>query len=213
MAEQIELNVARRTVFGKQVVKLRRQGVVPANIYGHGLDSTAVQADERELRQVIRRAGVNTLVTLNMAGEAAVPVFVREVEIHPTSDRMLHVEFYQVNMSEKVSVEVPVHMVGTSPAVEMYGAMPLLSMTHLNVECLPAAVPHSIQVDISELRSIGDAVLVGDLRLPDGVEAHNGPEETVVRLVGQQGEEAAAAGEAPTEVEVVGRKKAEEVEE
>lgn len=204
-----------RTVLGKRVARLRRAGVTPANIYGRALDSVAIEADERDLTHLLRRAGRTHLIQLTIEGErAARPVLVRDVSRKATNDLLLHVEFQQVSMLEKLTVEVPVVMVGTSPAAEDDSMVLSQQQSTVLVECLPGDIPQQIDADISSLIDTTTTLFVRDLTAPpntviltDGdlplvsVTAVISAAEEDEAEAAEAAEAAAEAGETPAEAE------------
>jgi large subunit ribosomal protein L25 len=190
----LALTARPRTVLGKKVKALRRTGVTPANIYGHNVPSLAIEADTTELSNLIRRAGRTALVQVKVEGEpAARPVLVRQYTRRPTNDVLLHVDFFQVSMREKLTVDVPLTLVGEAPAVEQFDAIVVQSMESVTVHCLPGNIPSHIDVDISTLVDTSSNVYIRDLRAPDGVEFLNDPDLPVasVSVKGIAQEEAA----------------------
>jgi large subunit ribosomal protein L25 len=203
----LALNVRPRTVLGKKVKVLRRTGITPANIYGHNVPSLAIEADTAELNLLLRRAGKTALVQVSVEGEpSARPVLVRQLTRRPTTDALLHVDFFQVSMREKLTVDVPLTLVGDAPAVEQFDAIVVQAMDVITVNCLPGNIPSHIDVDISTLVDTSSNVYIRDLRVPDGVEVMNDPDLPVasVSVKGisreeEELEEAAAAEAAEAE--------------
>jgi large subunit ribosomal protein L25 len=194
-----ELKVAPRAVTGKNVAKLRRAGQTPANVYGHRIDSTSVQADTAELTHLLRAMGRNALVTLSIEGEASPrTVMVREVAKNPLNGRVVHIDFYQVNMTEKMKADVPVVLTGTSEAVVTYGGVLLQMVDVIHVEALPADIPSEFTVDVSVLTQLDQAVHVRDLHLDSAkVTIHSDPDIVLARVASPRlaAEEETAAAE------------------
>lgn len=212
--ERLEIEASRRHILGKKVKRLRREGVIPANVYGRGLPSLAIQLPKKEVERLLRRAGAHEMVYLVLDGEEPRPCFVRDVQIDPVTDGVLHVDFYQVALTEKVRVELPLHLIGEAPAVKELGAT-LLQLTNLvMVEGLPTAIPPFIEVDVSSLRQPEDVIHVEDLSVPPGIVLLTDPHQVVAKVVLEEVEaEVEAEGEASPEVEVIRRPKEEEEEE
>lgn len=207
--ERIELSVQRRSVVGKQVRRLRREGLVPAVIYGHGVEPVSIQIDRRELRRALDRAGLSHLIALHLDdGETPRMALIREVQRDALSGEILHVDFLQVQMAEKLRTTISIHLVGESPAVKQLGGMLLQGVTEVEVECLPDNLVDTIEVDISSLTELGEELTVADLPIPEGIEVLSDPQEMVVRVMAASEEEEAQA--APAEVEVVRRARREE---
>jgi large subunit ribosomal protein L25 len=196
----LALKARPRTVLGKKVKMLRRTGVTPANIYGHNVPSLAIEADTAELASVLRRAGKTALVQVSVEGEpSARPVLVRQFTRRATNDALLHVDFFQVSMREKLTVEVPLTLIGDAPAVEQFDAIVVQSMDTITVQCLPGNIPSHIDVDISTLVDTASNVYIRDLRAPADVEFMNDPDLPVASVSVKgiaQAEEAEEAAEA-----------------
>lgn len=180
--ERVELQSASRTVEGKQVKKLRNEGLIPAVIIEPGAPAKMIQAPERAVDKALRQAG-SMLINLFVDQEAQPrAVLVREVQRHPLTSRLQHVDFYQVRMTEKVKTSIPLHFVGQSPLVEAGDVLLNPQMSALEVECLPGDLQDHITVDVSGLVSIRDSILVGDLALPPGITVLNDLGNVVVSL-------------------------------
>jgi large subunit ribosomal protein L25 len=213
--DTIKLEAEPRSVLGKKVKLLRRASLVPANMYGHGRDSVALQLPERLVAQRIARASRSTLFSLSLNGGEPETVLVKEVQRHPTSGRVLHVDFYQVAMTEKLKASVPLHFVGDAPAVKQFDGSLLHNLTTVEVESLPADLPSVIEVDVSSLATLEDAIHVSDVQVAGGVQVLTGPDELIAKVVppaapeeeevaaeeaaAEEAAEAAAEGEQPAE--------------
>jgi large subunit ribosomal protein L25 len=201
----VELRVEPREVLGKKVRALRSRGLTPANVYGHGVESQAVQADTPALTQFLRAAGRNVIIDLHVQGEARPrPVMVRAVQRDPVSDKLLHVDFYQVSLREKMRAEVPLVLVGEAPAVSAYGGILLQSLDTVTVEALPADIPPHIEVDVSLLTELEAALFLKDLAIDPKIQVLADPELVVAkvaapRLVAEVEEEMAAEEEVAAE--------------
>lgn len=207
MSEKLTLTVSPRTIFGKKLKVLRRQGIVPANIYGKHIPSTAIQVEGKELISVVKQAGETTLIELSLEKEKR-PVLIHGVQKDPVDGNILHVDFHQVNLKEKTTAAVPLKLVGESEAVKSGVGLLLQTLSELEVEALPQDIPHEVEVDVSSLTEVGQSFLVKDLKVPSGVSVLTDSESPVVSL--QQAEmEEEVVEETPTEVEVISEKKEE----
>ena len=177
-----ELRVAPREVLGKKVKALRRQGLTPANIYGHNVESQAIQVATEELKHVLKSAGRNDIVYLRLDGDDPRPTFVRDVQQHPVTDAIQHIDFLQISLREKVRADVPIHLTGLSPAVDTYGGILMHGLDHVTVEALPTEVPSFLEIDVSPLTEINQALHVSDLDLPDEVTLLTDPEQVVAKV-------------------------------
>lgn len=210
--DKIELEVANREILGKKVKHLRRQGITPVHVFGHGIKSLALQCNTSELEQVLAQAGYTALVNLKLDKEKKPrTVVVREFDRDWRRGKLLHVDFYQIKMTEKIRLEVPVVLVGEAPALKSKDNMLEHELETLSVECLPAKIPDGIEVDISSFIEPGQAIRVKDIAVDKDITVLNDPElvvakiswrpvekveEEVVKVV----EEAVEEAEAPEEV-------------
>ena len=181
--DQIELKVTSREILGKKVRFLRRQGVVPVHLYGPGIESMALQCDTTELRRVLDEAGKTQLISLKIDNEKKPrTVVVHEVQIEPQTGESLHVDFYQVKMAEKVKVEIPIVLVGEAPALKLKENMLVQELNTLSVECLPAKIPPSVELDLNSLTESEQAVRVKDIELDREITVLNDPELVMVKV-------------------------------
>ena len=182
-----------RSVLGKAVSRLRREGILPANIYGRGLESTAVQIASRDVRALLHDHGANTLVNLQVTGEAQPrPVVVRKVQRHPVSHQLEHVDFYQVDLLRPIQGSVPIVLIGEAPAVHTFKALLLQGADSILLEALPADMPSNVEVVVDGLSAIDAMVTVADLQLPETITILS-PSDMVLAQVSRP--RGAAAGE------------------
>jgi len=181
--DQIELKLTKRETLGKKVRFLRRQGITPVHLFGHGIESMALQCDTTKLRQVLAEAGKTKLIKLKVGSEKrSRNVIVREVQAELPKPGLLHVDFYQVKAAEEVKVNVPIVLVGEAPALNLKENMLVRELDTLTVECLPAKIPTSIELDISFLTEVEQIVRVKDIELGKEVTVLNDPEVVVVKI-------------------------------
>ena len=181
-------SVEPRTTLGKRVARLRRQGVLPANIFGRGLESVAVQIDERAVRDLLHSHGLNTLISLEIAGENSPrPVVVRDVGRHPVTRVPLHLDFYQVDLERTITGSVPIQIVGESPAVRDLGGLLLVGADSVQIEALPADMPNNVAVSIEGLVELDDEITVGDVDLPDTITVLSDPDQMLARITRPRG--------------------------
>jgi large subunit ribosomal protein L25 len=178
--EKIIMKASRREVIGKQVKVLRREGKLPAVIYGHGIEPTAITLDASDTNKVLSSVGSSTLITIDLEGEEY-SVLVRDRQHHVLRRHLLHVDFQALSMSETVRASVSL-VLGEedAPAVKAYGAMIITGVESMEIECLPSDLVDRLVVDISGLESIGDSILVKDLPVPEGITILDDPETMVV---------------------------------
>ncbi len=192
------LSVTKREVFGKKLKKLRKEGVLPGNIYGKEFKSTAVQMSEKDFLSVYAEAGHSGVVDIQLDNET-VPTLIHEVTRNHISHDPLHVDFYKVNLKEKVKATVPVVVVGEPIAVTEKLGLLLQNLNEVEVEALPTELPEHVEVDVAHLAQVGDGIKVGDLQKAADVTILTDPETEVVRiaeLVSKEAEEQKAAEEA-----------------
>jgi large subunit ribosomal protein L25 len=182
MRARTELRVARREVLGKKAKALRREGLTPANIYGHNVESQAIQVATEELKHVLKSAGRNDIVYLRLDGDDPRPTFVRDVQQHPVTDAIQHIDFLQISLREKVRADVPIHLIGLSPAVDTFGGILMHGLDHVTVEALPTEVPSFLEIDVSPLTEINQALHVSDLALPEDVTLLTDVEQVVAKV-------------------------------
>jgi large subunit ribosomal protein L25 len=211
---QVELTAEKRTVLGKQVKQLRRQGWVPGVMYGHNFDPMSLQFEERSLRQVLSHVGGSQLISINVKGQAQSEMaLVRDVQRDPIRRTVLHVDFYRVMMTERLTTEVPLEMVGESPVVEQKEGILLQGLSTVEVECLPGDLVDAIEVNLSDLTELDQALYVRDLAVPAGIEILTDLDEMIVRVVPMEEEEVLEEEEVIVpvvpEVEVITEAKAE----
>jgi len=181
--ENIELRVATREILGKKVRFLRREGIIPVHLFGHGIDSVALQCDAAQLQEVMAQAGKTHIISLTL-DKAKKPrnVVVREVQRNPITSQLLHVDFYQVRMGEKIQVGVPIILTGEAPALKQKENMLVQALHNLTIECLPDRIPESIAVDVTSLVEAENIIHVKDIVVDEGVTVTNDPEQTVVKI-------------------------------
>jgi large subunit ribosomal protein L25 len=210
---KLELEVSKREITGKKVRFLRRGGLIPCNIYGHGMDSLPVQVDVRKLAHVLTRAGGTDLISLKMKNvESPAKVLIREIQRNPMTGEPTHVDFYQVRMTEKLKAEVPLVFIGDAPAMKLKNVSLMHALTSLHIEALPDDLPHNIEVDISGLAVPEDAMHVKDLKVGDKITVLTDPDQMIIKVseVRKQVEEVPAAAAAAEGEAVEGEEKAEE---
>ena len=163
--EKLELSAEARTVTGRKVRHLRATGIMPAVLYGKGVPSTNVSIGAKSFDHVFRKAGESTLVFVKV-GSDEYPTLIKDVARDPQSGTAIHADFYAVSLTEKITARVPVVFVGESPAVKGEGGILVRNVNELEVQALPADLPHEISVDISALKAFGDQITLGDLKVP-----------------------------------------------
>jgi len=188
--EQVELTAEKRTVTGKHVQRLRREGWVPGVMYGHGFEPVPLQFEERSLAHILSRVGGSQLVGINIKGDKQPEMaLVRDVQRDPIRGNFLHVDFYRVMMTERLTAEVPLVTVGESPVTEAREGILLQGISSIEVECLPGDLVDAIEVDLSDLVEIDQGIYVRDLAVPAGIDVLTDVDEMIVRIVPLEAEE------------------------
>ncbi|MFC1948559.1 50S ribosomal protein L25 [Chloroflexota bacterium] len=199
----MELSANPREILRKKVRFLRRQGITPVHLFGHNVKPTPLQCDTRELKNVLARTGMTGIISLKLdKTKKTRNVMVREVQREPRTGELLHVDFYQVRMEEKIRVEVPIVTVGEAPALKLKDNFLAHELNSLNIEALPDHIPSRIEVDISSLTDAEQAIHVGDIELEDGITILTNPEQLVAKISVRFIEREVEVEEVEAEVEV-----------
>jgi len=214
--EQIELRAESRDVFGKKTKRLRRSGLIPATLYGPRTEPVSLQVRERDLRSVLDRAGTHQLISLRI-DQADRPrmTLAREIQRDVITHSLLHVDLYEVVMTERITAETPLTLVGEAPAVAMKAGLLVRGLDSVQVQCLPSELPEYIDVDVRVLEEKDQVILVKDLVVDEAVEILTNPEEVVVKVLPIKElvvEEVVEEEVEPVEVEVIAAAKEREEE-
>jgi len=189
------------------LAELRHAGMAPAVCYGPDMDEAiAISVDVRTFVKTYREAGTVSILDLSIDGEEH-EVLIKDIERHPVSEDVLHVDFYAIKRGVEMDIAVPVELVGESPAVKS-GAVLNQAMYELNVRCRPRAIPSNVEADISVLTEAGQGITVAELQLPEGVVATDAPEQSVVSVAEAKTE--AEGGDAGAMAEVLAEPAADE---
>lgn len=200
--EQIELRAEPRNVSGRQVKHLRAAGWVPGILYGSQIQALPIQVQSKPLQRVLAKAGGNTLIKLYVGNQEPVLALAREVQRHTLKHHIMHVDFQQVVMTEKISTEVPLRLIGEAPAVKELGGILVHGLDRVEVQCLPADLPAALEVDLSVLKHYHDAISIADIQPPAGVTILTAPEAVVAHIEAPRVvEEVVVEEAAPAEVE------------
>ncbi len=216
MAENYVLEAQPRTVVGKKVGALRRTGQVPVVVYGPKTKPLNLQISYRPLQIALMKAGGTNLIDITFEGGRQT-VLARDVQRDVLRGDILHVDFFAVDLLVKIKIDVPIHFVGESPAVNTRKGILITGPTMLSIETLPSNLLSQVEVDISDLNEVGDAVHVRDLKLDGDITILNDPEEMLARIsqssAARSEEDEAADAVASGEVEIIKKGKADEEEE
>jgi large subunit ribosomal protein L25 len=213
--EEVVIKANKRQVTGKKVKVLRREGMLPAVVYGHNIDSIPISLDMREANRSLERLSPSALVIVDIDGEQHYTL-VRDKQRNPVKGSVIHIDFQAVSLTEKVRADVNINIIGEAPAIENYLGILVPSLEQLSIECLPKDLPNRIDVDVSGLEEIGNSLLVSDIEVPEGVEILSDPDDVVVVIIAQAAEEVEEVEveeEEELEPEVLDKGKREEEEE
>lgn len=216
MAEKYVLEAQTRTITGKKVNLLRQQGLVPAVIYGAHIAPVIVQVPYRSLEIMLMKAGGTNLIEIKVNG-GSYTVLAREVQRDILRSDIMHVDFFAVDEASTIQVDVPLHFINESPAVEARMGILSAGLAMITIETLPSKLLNQIEIDLSTLKNVNDTLYVRDLDLGPDVAIINDPDEMIVRIsqtaaarAEEGAEEAVEEEETPTEVEIIHKGKAEE---
>lgn len=183
MAERVTIKAAPRAVLGKKVRQLRRQGRLPGNVYGRGIESRAVDIDAREFGRAVKSAGLRAMIELDVEGEAAPRyVILRGITRSGGTGDPIHIDFFQVDPNTPIQANVPLRLHGEAPAVRDLAGTLLPGLDVVSVRCLPLAIPDSIPVDLTGLKSFNVSLTVGDIAPLPGVEILTDPSIVVATV-------------------------------
>jgi len=175
------LNAIQRTVTGRKVKNLRKEGVLPGTVYGNTIEPISIQVAGDEFIKTFKQTGETGIINLTV-GSNVHPVLVKNVQLDPVSSLPIHVEFHQVNLKEKIKVNIPILLTGESQAVKEKTGTLLQLLNEIEVEALPTELPEHIEVDVSSLVAVNDHIMVQNLAIPHGVTLITDPEIMVVKI-------------------------------
>lgn len=198
--ERIELEAQKRESVGKGLNSLRKEGFLPSVVYGHNFEAAPIQIKYTDFEKVFKKAGESTLINLKM-GASVEPTVIKDIQKDSVTDKIIHADFYKVDLKEKIKAKIPLVSVGESEAVKAGGIL-VKTASELEVEALPKDLPHELQIDLSRLHNIGDHILVKDIFVFENVKIEANPED-VVALIQAPREEAVEAAPLVEEVEVI----------
>ena len=179
----LALPASKRNVLGKKTRFLRRQGIIPTHLFGHGLESVPLQCDTAELQRIIAQAGTTRLIALEIEGDKQPrSVFIREIQRDACTGALLHIDFYQVRKKERIKVDVPIVPFGEAPALKEKGRSLIHGITSLSVECLPDRLPPQIEVDLSPLEDVEQAIYVKDIAISPDITVITAPDQLVMKV-------------------------------
>jgi large subunit ribosomal protein L25 len=202
----MELKAEKREILGSKVHALRTAGLIPAELYGQGTKNEHLTVNEKEFAKVLKEAGESTVITLVVDGKK-IPVLIYDVTSNSISDKVEGIDFFIVNMNEEIETMIPFEFVGESLAVKAQGGVLVKSMHEVEVRALPAHLPHNIEIDISALANIHDAIHIKDIKVASGVKLLAESDAVIVAVMEQEVEEVVEAPVTVADVKVVGEDK------
>lgn len=165
MPDKIKLKVQKRKITGRKIRKLRQQGILPGNIYGKDVKSLAVQLPMKDFKTAFDQTGETGIIEVSVDKETkARPVLIHNIHLHPVTDEFLHADFHQVDLTKKVTVDIPIELKGEAPAVSKGGVL-LQLMDEVEVEALPTDLPDKFEINVSKLEEIGQGISLKDLKV------------------------------------------------
>jgi large subunit ribosomal protein L25 len=188
----MNLEVQIRNEKGRRVKDLRRQGLIPAELYGKGIENMHLAVKSKDFKNVFKEAGESSIINIvifDKNKKEEIPVLIHDIQKDYLTDDIIHIDFYRVRMDEKIRTHIPLEFVGESPAVKNYGGILNKSMLEIEIEALPKDLPHNISVDISQIKELDQSIYVKDLSIPKNVKILVDP-ETVIATVSLPKEEA-----------------------
>lgn len=180
--DKLSIKASKRDSKKTKPAKLRKEGILPAVLYGHKVENQPLSLNAREFDKVLKKAGESTIVELATDDGKTHPVLIHDVQYHYLTSQPTHVDFYQVSMTEKLKAKVALEFVGEAPAVKTLGGILVKILSEVEVECLPADLPHNIPVNLEMLKTIADAIHVKDLPVPAKVKILTGADELVIKV-------------------------------
>lgn len=200
--DKISLDAITRDIFGRKTNKGRRDGLVPAVVYGRGIESKNVWVKLLDFKRLIKKSGESTVIDLVIDKKDNRNVLIYDTQKDPVRDNFIHIDFFQVKMDEEIETEVELEYAGESQAVKAMGGVLVKSLDMVEVRCLPADLPAGIEVDISVLKTFEDRICVGDLKISKKVKVEIDPETVVALVVPPRSEDEMSALEAKVEADV-----------
>jgi large subunit ribosomal protein L25 len=202
---KLVLEAQNRDTFGKKLKKLRIEGKLPGNIFGPDIKSQSVTVDVKDFRRIYRKAKETAVVYIKH-DKKETPVLIRAVQKHPVKNILLHVDFRNIDLKQKIETKVPVEVIGEAPAVEQKGGVLLTQLNEITVEALPDQIPSNITVDIAGLNEVGDEIKIIDLPKSDKYTIIEEPEKAVISIIEHKEESLVAETTPADEPEIIEEK-------
>jgi len=177
--EKHVLKVKARQLTGSKVSALREQDEIPAVVYGSGSENINISLDRVQFEKLFKAAGESTLIDLEIEGGETVTVLIHDFQKEQISQKFSHVDFYKVDMTKKIKAEVELEFIGEAPAIKEFNGNLVKTLDSLEISSLPGNLPHHLEVNLENLKTLDDTIRVSDIQLPEGVEAVTAPETTI----------------------------------
>lgn len=212
----LTLKVEKRDILGKKTRFLRRQGITPTHLFGHGIKSLALQCYTNDLQRIIAKGGTTRLIDIDIETEKRPrSVFIREIQRDEINGQLLHVDFYQIKKTEKITANIPVILTGEAPALKSKDNMIEQLVNEIGVECLPDKLPPQIEIDIHPLEEAGQSIQIKDIILDKDITITSDPDQIIVKIsrikIAVEKEEVEVAeAEAPAESKIEAAEEPEE---
>jgi large subunit ribosomal protein L25 len=213
---KLELKASLRQETGRLCENLREKNILPCVVYGHGFPNKNISVSPSDFEKIFNLSGESSLIDLTIDGDKPIKVLAHETQKDQITGKFTHIDFYKVNMDEKIKTEIEIEFIGESPAVKNFGGVLVKTLENLHIECLPGDLINKFEVDLSALQNIDDVLRVSDLKLPENITVLTAPETPVVlveemKLEIIKEETPVAEGEAgaipPTEAEIATKEK------
>jgi large subunit ribosomal protein L25 len=202
------LKTSTREKVGKEVKTLRDSGKIPAVLYGHGIKNKNLAVDKREFEKLFERVGFSHLLNLDIEKAKPVKVLIHDIQRDPVKNNIIHIDFYQIKESEKITTEIPLVFINEAPAVKELGAILVTNYHNIKIKCLPAELEKigRVEVDLSSLQNFSDAIYIRDLKLPKDIEVLESADEIIVIATEPKEEKIEEAPKVVEEIKTVAEK-------
>lgn len=175
----LSLKAEKRNIFGRKTKQLRKQKMIPAVIYGHHIKTLSISVPYLDFKNIHRQAGESSLINLIINNEKPIQVLIHNIQRHPLTNDIIHIDFYQVKADEKITIDIELKFIGEAPAVKELNGVLITPLSKIKVECLPKDLIHEIKVDISKLKTFEDIIRIKDLVFAPGIRFLASPDEVV----------------------------------
>lgn len=186
--EKIILHVKNREIGKKNLKLIKKNMAIPAVVYGNINNNKNITIDYNTFFKIFKKAGTNTIIDLIDEKNIKIPTIIRSVDFHPVTNKITHVDFFAVRMDSEIDTTVGISIVGESDAIKLQNGILIHNLSKIDIRCMPADLIHTIEVDISSIKEVGESIYVKDLKVPSKIKIMNDPEEIVLSIVAQEEE-------------------------